>query len=289
MLDLHTHTTASDGSLSLEELVKGAKKAGLKAIAITDHDNIRSAKRISPRAGTGVEVIPGVELTVYDYPLGYLDIHVLGLFINPKNRTLNSKLAKLEKEREAQKKATVARLVELGYKITFAEVQKKAKGVVGRPHIAMVLAEKYPAEFRSVGDVFAKLLGRGKPAYLERRTGFSLRQATSIIHDAGGLAILAHPFIYPYEPEKLAGDFRRLGGDGLETHYDYVANQPEAKRTAAENDRLIADGSSLAKKLGLLECGGSDFHGVNKGQVLGGFGAPDTLLAPLKAARRKPL
>jgi hypothetical protein len=289
MLDLHTHTTASDGSLSLEELVKAAKKAGLKAIAVTDHDNIRSTKRITARTGTGIEVIPGVELTVYDYPLGYLDIHVLGLFINPKNRALNSKLAKLEKEREEQKKATVARLAELGYKITFAEVKKKAKGAVGRPHIAMVLAEKYPAEFRSVGEVFAKLLGRGKPAYLERRTGFSLRQAISLIHDAGGLAILAHPLIYPYELEKLAGDFRRLGGDGMETHYDYLANQPEAKRTEAENAGLITKGSSLAKKLGLLESGGSDFHGVNKGQVLGGFGAPDTFLAPLKAARRKPL
>jgi predicted metal-dependent phosphoesterase TrpH len=287
MLDLHTHTTASDGSFSLEELVKAAKKAGLKAIAITDHDNIRSAKRI--RASTGIEVIPGVELTVYDYALGYRDIHVLGLFINPKDKTLNSKLARLEKEREAQKKATVARLVKLGYRITFAEVKKKAKGVVGRPHIAMVLKEKYPEEFHSVGEVFAKLLGRGKPAYLERRTGFGLGQAIALIHGAGGIAVLAHPFIYPYKPAKLAADFRRLGGDGMETHYDYATNQPEKRHSLAENGRLIAKGSSLAKSLGLLQSGGSDFHGANKGQVLGCFGAPDALLAPLKSARRKPL
>ena len=287
MIDLHTHTTSSDGSLSLDELVKAAKKAGLKAIAITDHDNIRSAKRIT--AGAGVEVIPGVELTVYDYTLGYRDIHVLGLFINPKDKALNSKLVRLEKEREAQKKATVARLVKLGYKITFAEVKKKAKGVVGRPHIAMVLKEKYPAEFDSVGEVFAKLLGRGKPAYLERRTGFSLAQAIALVHGAGGIAVLAHPFVYPYKPAKLAADFRRLGGDALETHYDYLANQPEKKHSRTENERLIAKGSSLAKSLGLLESGGSDFHGVNKGQALGSFGAPDALLAPLKAARRKPL
>ncbi len=289
MIDLHTHTTASDGSLSLDELVKAAKKAGLKAVAITDHDNIRSARRITAGMAGGMEVIPGVELTVYDYPLRYLDIHVLGIFIDPKNRALNSKLAKLEKDREAQKKATVALLQKLGYKITFAEVRKKAKGVVGRPHIAMVLAEKYPGKFHSLSDVFVKLLGRGKPAYLERKTGFGLSEAIRVVHGAGGLAILAHPFVYPYRPEKLAGDFMRLGGDGLETHYDYVANQPEVKRTVAENAKLLARGRSLARGLGLLECGGSDFHGVNKGQRLGRSAAPDALLGRLKAARRKPL
>lgn len=289
MIDLHTHTTSSDGSLSLDELVKAAKRARLKAIAITDHDNIRSAKLISEGIGAGMEVIPGVELTVYDYPLRYHDIHVLGILIDPKSKALNSKLAKLEKDREAQKKATVARLVKLGYRITFAEVKRKAKGVVGRPHIAMVLAERYPKEFHSLSDVFAKLLGRGKPAYLERKSGFSLGDAIRIIHGAGGLAILAHPFVYPYKPAKLAADFRRLGGDGMETHYDYVVNQPEVKRSRAENARLIVRGSELARTLGLLECGGSDFHGVNKGQKLGRFGAPDTLLARLKAARGKPL
>jgi len=285
MIDLHSHTTASDGSLSLGELVLAAKKAGLKAIAITDHDNIRSAKRITAGTGAGMEVIPGVELTVYDYRMGYRDIHVLGLFIDPENKALGSKLAKLEKEREAQKKATVTKLRELGYKITFAEVKRKAKGAVGRPHIAMALREKYPKEFRSVSDVFGKLLGRGKPAYLERRAGFGLAGAISLIHGAGGIAVLAHPFVYPYKPEKLAADFRRLGGDALETYYDYVTNQPEVKRSRAENAELIARGRSLAKKLGLMDSGGSDFHGANKGQALGRFGAPDALLAGLKAAR----
>jgi 3',5'-nucleoside bisphosphate phosphatase len=287
VIDLHTHTTSSDGSFSLEELVKAAKKAGLKAIAITDHDNIRSAKRITAGMGAGMEVIPGVELTVYDYPLRYHDIHVLGIFIDQKNAQLNSKLSKLEKEREAQKKATVSKLNKLGYKITFAEVKKKAKGVVGRPHIAMVLVERYPKEFRSLSDVFAKLLGRGKPAYIERKSGFGLAEAIALIHGAGGIAVLAHPFVYPYKPENLAGDFRRLGGDGMETYYDYATNQPEVKRTAAENAGLIARGHSLAKKLGLLECGGSDFHGANKGQKLGRFGAPDALLARLKASSRQ--
>ncbi|MDD5340340.1 MAG: PHP domain-containing protein [Candidatus ainarchaeum sp.] len=287
MIDLHVHTTASDGSLSLDALVKAAKKAGLKAIAVTDHDNIRSA-RLAAKTG-GIEVIPGVELTVYDYPLHYLDIHVLGIFIDPENKALNSKLAKLEKEREAQKKATVKKLRELGYKITFAEVKKKARGVVGRPHIAMALAERYPKEFPSVSVVFEKLLARGRPAYLERKAGFGLGEAIALIHAAGGIAILAHPFVYPYRPEKLAADFRRLGGDALETHYDYIANRPERKTTRKENDALLARGISLAGELGLLQSGGSDFHGVNKGQALGGFGAPDALLERLRPARRKPL
>jgi 3',5'-nucleoside bisphosphate phosphatase len=283
MIDLHTHTTASDGSLSLEALVKAAKKAGLKAIAITDHDNIRSARMAAKTEG--IEVIPGVELTVYDYPLHYLDIHVLGIFIDPKNKALNSKLAKLEKEREAQKKATVALLRKLGYKITFAEVKKKAKGVVGRPHIAKVLVERYPKEFPSVSAVFEKLLGRGRPAYLERKDGFGLGEAIALIHAAGGRAILAHPFVYPYKPEKLAADFRRLGGDALETHYDYITNRPERKTTRKENDALLARGISLAGALGLLQSGGSDFHGVNKGQKLGLSAAPDALLERLRPAR----
>jgi hypothetical protein len=285
VIDLHAHTTASDGSLSLRNLVAAAKKAGLKAIAITDHDTVLGAKKTSAiERGSAMEFIPGVELSVYDRRLGYADIHVLGLYIDPENRKLCKKLAWLAGQREAQKKATVAKLRKLGYEITFAAVRTKARGVVGRPHIAMALAEKYPKEFRSLGDVFAKLLGRGRPAYLERKTGFGLAEAISLIHDAGGLAFLAHPFVYQYDKKKIAADFRRLGGDGLETHYDYVTNQPEVKRTAKENARLVSRASALASELGLLQSGGSDFHGTVKRQKLGKFGAPDAFLVRIKAA-----
>lgn len=285
MIDLHTHTAASDGSFSYDELVSKARIIGLKAIAITDHDTIAGVKNI--KKIPGLEVIPGVELSIFDRTLDYMDIHVLGLYINPNNKNLNQELEKLSKEREAQKKATVEKLNELGYKITFEDVKKKATGTVGRPHIAKTLLEKYPNDFCSISDIFIKLLGRGKPAYIEREVGFSLRQAIDLIHSADGLAFLAHPFVYPYDSKKLFNDFRRLGGDGLETFYDYVTNRPEVKITEKENIAMIAQAEHMALDLGMLECGGSDFHGENKGQRLGTFCAPYEMLEMIKEFKRK--
>ncbi|VVC03812.1 DNA polymerase III PolC-type [Candidatus Bilamarchaeum dharawalense] len=283
MIDLHTHTNASDGSLTLEQLVEHAKSVGLKAIAITDHDCVLSAAKI-PKTKSKFEVIPGVELSIYDHQLGYLDIHLIGLYINPKNPGLVKRLDQLQKEREAQKKATVAKLNELGYKITFDEVKKKADGSVGRPHIAKVLLEKYPNDFSSISDVFSKLLGRGKKAYLDRDIGFSLKEAIELVHGAGGLAFLAHPFLYPYDSKKLVSDFKKLGGDGLETFYDYITNRSEVKLTEKENIAMIVQAEHLAMDFDLLECGGSDFHGQSKGQQLGIFCAPDEVLGLIKEA-----
>lgn len=287
MIDLHAHTTASDGSLTFDELVALAKKGGLKALAITDHDNVQSAKKITCREP--LEVIPGIELSVFDHALGYEDVHVIGLFIDPKHETLNSKLDTLG--REEQKKATVAKLNELGYAITYEEVKAKSQGVVGRPHIAMVLMEKYPSEFPKMVDVFNKLLGRGRPACIGRESGFGLGEAIALIHAAGGLAILCHPFIYPYDADALASKFKELGGDGIEVYYDYAANRPSVPTTPEENQVLIGRAKGLARRFCLLESGGSDFHGKGKRgyQELGLFGAPDEALSRLKAARGKPL
>jgi 3',5'-nucleoside bisphosphate phosphatase len=287
MIDLHAHTTASDGSHPFEEVVAMAARGGLKAVAITDHDNVQSAKRITGHEP--LEVIPGIELSVFDHALGYEDVHVIGLFIDPKHAALNSKLNSLG--REEQKKATVAKLNELGYEITFDEVKARSEGVVGRPHIAIVLMEKYPDEFPRMVDVFNKLLGRGKPACIGREAGFGLGEAISLIHSAGGLAILCHPLLYPYEPGKLVREFKSLGGDGMEVYYDYRANRPGVPITPEENGRLIGQSKALAAQHGLLESGGSDFHGRGKRgyQELGLFGAPDGVLEALKAAGRKPL
>ncbi|MFH0884592.1 MAG: PHP domain-containing protein [Candidatus Micrarchaeota archaeon] len=281
MIDLHAHTNASDGTLSFEELIAEAARGGLKALAITDHDNVQSAIRITGREP--LEVIPGIEISVFDHSLGYEDIHVIGLFIDPKSKSLNSKLDLLG--REEQKKATVAKLNELGYKITYAEVKAKSEGVVGRPHIAMVLMEKYPAEFPKMADAFNKLLGRGKPACIGRESGFGLGEAISLIHEARGLSFLCHPFIYPYDADRLVAGFKRQGGDGLEVYYDYQANRPGVPITTAENKHLIKQAKALAAKNGLVESGGSDFHGKGKRghQRLGVFGAPDEVLARIKS------
>lgn len=286
MIDLHTHTSASDGTLGLEELVAEARRAGLKALAVTDHDTIQSAARMRPVRG--IRLIRGVELTVFDERLGYEDVHVLGLSIDPAEKRLAAKLSSLEKARERQKKDTVRLLRELGYSITFAEVKAEAAGSVGRPHIARVLMRKYPGEFPSVASAFDKLLARGRKAYIGRETGFSLREAAALVKGAGGLSFVAHPLLYPYDSEELLADFKEAGGDGVETYYDYVGNRPAVKMTKGENDRIIRRYRALARDLGLLESGGSDFHGANKGTSLGSFGAPDALLATLESAGGKP-
>src|SRR5512143_339571 len=248
MIDLHTHTTASDGTSTFEELVREAGRVKLKALAITEQDNLGSASRI-PGTDSGVELIPGIELTIYDRDLGYNDVHVLGLFIDPRDAGLNQKLGKLERERTEQKVATVGRLRELGYDITFEEVRAEAKGVVGRPHIAKVLLRKHPEEFDSISAVFVKLLGRGKKAYLERSSGVGLKEAAALVHGAGGVAVMAHPDIYPYDPRKLLSDFKAAGGDGAEVHYDYIRNRPEAKLTEKQNLALIRKYRKLAGEL----------------------------------------
>lgn len=286
MIDLHTHTKASDGILSLEELVKEAENAGLKAIAITDHDTVQNARRIKD-ISTSIEAIPGIEISVYDNKLDYIDLHVLGLFIDPENPKLLSVLERLEKEREDQKKAIVSKLNELGYEITYGEARKKAAGAVGRPHIAKVLMERYPKQFPSISGVFEKLLDQGKPAFLSRTAFFCLDDAIGLIHEAGGLAILAHPAVYEYNLKKLLGDFKRLGGDGIETVYDYARNYERRGYKEENNAGISKKLHQLAEEMGFLESGGSDSHGPNKGAKLGHLDVPDEFLHRLKAVLKQ--
>lgn len=281
MIDLHTHTKASDGALSLEELIAEAEKAGLSAVAITDHDTVQAARKIKD-IKTSMEAIPGIEISVYDNKLDYIDLHVLGLFIDPENPKLLSTLERLEKEREDQKKAIVSKLNELGYGITYEEVKKKAEGAVGRPHIAMVLMEKYPEQFRSISGVFEKLLEQGKPAFSSRTAFFCLDDAIQLIHEAKGLAILAHPAVYKYDLERLLKDFKRLGGDGIETVYDYARNYERNGYKEEDNKRISEELHRQAERVGFLESGGSDFHGPNKGARLGQLDVPDEFLPKLK-------
>jgi predicted metal-dependent phosphoesterase TrpH len=284
VIDLHTHTTASDGSYSFEEIVKEAEQVGLKALAITDHDTVESSKLIK-KTKSSIELIAGVELTVFDSDLGYDDIHVVGLFINPEDPILSSKLEALGKARENQKRATVDRLVELGYEITFEEVKAKTTGAIGRPHIARVLLEKYPHEFSTLYDVFEKLLGRGKKAYVGRDQGFSFREAADLISNARGLSFLAHPFLCPYESKKLIADFKEAGGNGVETYYDYMRNAP--KVTPDKNIEIQQKCHKIAEELDLLESGGSDFHGKNKRQKLGEYVVSDEILENIRKALKR--
>ncbi|MBU0532869.1 PHP domain-containing protein [Candidatus Micrarchaeota archaeon] len=289
MIDLHLHTNSSDGTFNLEQLVKKVETAKLKAIAITDHDTVQSALKIK-NLKTNIEVIPGIEISVYDNKLNYIDLHVLGLFIDPENPKLLSTLERLEKEREGQKRGIIKKLNKLGYDITYESAKKYATGSFGRPHIARALMEKYPDEFTSISDVFEKLLDQGKPAFRSRTAFFCLKEAISLIHKTHGIAILAHPMVYSdvrgYDLENVLTDFKGLGGDGIETVYNYAQNYPRHGYKEEDNVKITKKLQLLAKKFNFLESGGSDFHGPNKGAKLGTFGLPNEFLDHLKAARK---
>jgi hypothetical protein len=282
MIDLHTHTRASDGIYSARELAQMAKQAGLSAIAITDHDTLDSAKEAIGIHDSGIEIVPGIEISVYDRALGYTDIHVLGLLIDPNELGINSAIKRMHEQRQEQKIAIIEKLKGFGFQITFDEVKAMAPGSVGRPHIARVLLEKYPEKFEGISDVFKKYLDRGKPAFVTRKEDIGLKEAIGIVHEAGGIAVLAHPVIYEYEENKLIDDFISLGGDGIETVYDYASNY-SWKGFNEENNMLIRKRMERkADALDILQSGGSDFHGPKKGAPLGKLDIPDRFLEAMK-------
>lgn len=245
-VDLHMHSTASDGALPPHEVVAAAQRAGLSAIALTDHDTIdglASARRAG--AELGVRVVPGVELSAVD---DGDEIHVLGLHLSHPE-SLASALAELRETRRERAKTTVAILNSLGVPVTLDAVFAAAgDGAVGRPHIARALvAGGWARDFR---DAFDRWLGTGKPACVEKRT-VTFAEAAQLIHDAGGLAVYAHPggAASRADLEELAS----LGLDGVEVRHP--------SHTADEIARLGA----LVADLALVPSGGSDWHGAPEG------------------------
>jgi len=260
-IDLHTHTTASDGVLRPRELVKKAIKEKIKVLAITDHDSISGIDEAIKAAKDKIIVIPGVELSCDEPP--FIDFHVLGLDIDHENPKLVELLKKSKKGRIQQKKDMIAKLNKLGFKISFKEVSSIAKGEIGRPHIAKILLKNNPNKISSMQEVFDLYLGNGKKAFCKRKLKVSMKEAIRTIHLAGGLAFLAHPGVYKDEyAKKLVNMFIKKGGDGIETYYPYYKNMK--KVTKKENTRKKSLFKKIAKIRKLLECGGTDFHGNGK-------------------------
>src|SRR3989344_7971847 len=220
-IDLQNHTVASDGESTPEELVDLAIEKGLSAIAITDHDSVASLKKaIKYSRGRNIEVIPGIELSCDDPLLGYDKIDVLGLFVDFNNKKLIGMTEHINRRREENKKQIIGKLKGFGYEIDYDDVKKTVKGTFGRPHIAKYLLKKYPSEFSSVADVFDKLIGTGKKAFVETHDRVSIKAAINAIRESGGISILAHPGIYPKEDSvRLIDYFIDNHGDGIETYY----------------------------------------------------------------------
>lgn len=245
-VDLHMHSTASDGALPPDEVVAAAQRAGLSAIALTDHDTVDGLDS-ARRAGEalGIRVVAGIELSAVD---DGREIHVLGLHLSHPEH-LAVALAELRETRRERAKTTVAILNSLGVPVTLDAVFAAAgDGAVGRPHIARALvAGGWARDFR---DAFDRWLGSGKPACVEKRT-VTFAEAARLIHDAGGLAVYAHP-----GGAASRGDLEELsslGLDGIEVRHP--------SHTADEIARI----GSLADELGLVPSGGSDWHGAAEG------------------------
>jgi len=251
-VDLHTHSAASDGSLSPAGVVELAERRRLAAVALTDHDTVAGlpeARRAARRLA--VRFICGVEISA-EYVGGAL--HMLGLGIDPADRALRDLLRRLVHARRQRNPRMITKLRQLGIDITLSEVRALAGGaVVGRLHMAAVLCRK--GYVRTVQEAFARYLGYGAPAFVDKER-LSPPEAIQGIHAAGGLAVLAHPPQLNYRNlahlNCTVRDLMAHGLDAIEVyHYDHTPQQT----------RWYLD---LARGLGLLVAGGSDFHGPAK-------------------------
>jgi 3',5'-nucleoside bisphosphate phosphatase len=255
-VDLHSHSTASDGSKSPSALVAAAKAAGLAAIALTDHDTMAGvAEAASAGEQAGVRVVPGVELSAVDDDR---EVHLLGLHIQ-RPAVLEDALRTFRDTRETRARQIVEKLNTLGVTISFEDVLARAgDAAIGRPHVARVLIEGGWA--RDSRDAFDRYLGAGRPAYVPKHR-LSVADAITLIHAGGGIAVVAHPG--PDGRRETLERYAGLGLDGVEVRHP--------GHTTEDMNRLGA----LAAFLGLLPSGGSDWHGASEGpRVLGVMRVP---------------
>jgi 3',5'-nucleoside bisphosphate phosphatase len=280
MIDLHVHTNMSDGSLSPAEVVRLSAEKGLHAIAITDHDTVEGiAEAQAEGLESGVEVIPGVEMSVQWNP-GI--VHILGFFIRPDDRNLLASLAYLARGREDRIPRIVSKLNDCGVHISVEEVAlESGGGVPGRPHVANVMVRK--GIVNAVQEAFDLYLGKGAPAYV-KKTKISPEEAMRVIKEAGGLPVLAHPHTLD-EPNssrlrEIIRGFVSEGLEGIEVYYP---------KHTAEQTKMFLD---LASEFDLAITGGTDFHGAGRPEVeLGVFPGrgplPYSILRDMKARLRR--
>lgn len=248
-IDLHLHTTASDGRLTPEELVLAARRLKLTLIAITDHDTTAGIPEAQALAKGNPVIIPGIELSTADN--GH-DVHLLGYFIDIDYAGLQDSLRDFRDARDNRARRIVNRLDELNLPITWEQVAKVANGgAIGRPHIAQAMVQAGHA--RNVSEAFEKYLYTGGPAYIARKR-LTPEQGVALIHDAGGVAILAHPGLVP-DYESLVIRLVPAGLDGVEIMHP--------KNTAEIRAHLW----ELAEDYHLIPTGGSDFHNEERGPI----------------------
>ena len=279
MIDLHTHSTVSDGSDPPERIPELAAEAGCSAVALTDHDSLAGLVAARKRAGElDVTLIPGCEVSCRSVGKG--GMHVLVYFVEDDDCPLSAELAHLRFDRHHRNIRLADKLASLGLPITYAEVVAEAGGEegIGRPHFASVLVKAGAAD--SIQDAFDRFLANGRPGFVSKSRLEALdvaRLATA----SGGVAVLAHPYSLELESADLAavvGELAAAGFGGIEAIYGrYSPRQRE-------------DLCNLARRFDLVATGGSDHHGTIKPDLTVGTGrgdlkVPDQVLADLEARR----
>jgi len=259
-VDLHIHTTASDGRLSPADIVRKSAELGLTTIAITDHDTVDGVVPAleAAEAFPQLKVIPGVELST-DVPHG--EVHLLGYFIDYTDQKLLTRLEGMRNSRQERAQKMIAKLREFGIAIEWQRVQELAGGgSIGRPHIAEAMLEKgYIPSFK---EAFTRYIGRDGPAYVEREKITSV-EAVELVLLANGLPVLAHP-LTDSDPETLIPQLKAAGLVGIEACYNSYH---------ADTIKYL---SALAEQHSLIVTGGSDYHGIDAAieTMIGGADVP---------------
>lgn len=279
IIDLHVHSNASDGTFTPTELVAEAKRAGLSAFALTDHDTTAGvAEAVRAAEACGMELIPGVELSA---EFEGEEVHVLGLFIDIENTVLQKQMAVFRNSRDNRNVYMLEKLRAEGFDITLKALEASFPGaVITRAHIARYLVNK--GYVPSMKTVFAKYIGKGCRCYVPRPK-VTPADAVDYITAAGGTAILAHPVLYNInhiQLQRMLQEMKLHGLTGIEAIYseNTVADDIVLKRIASDE--------------GLFISGGSDFHGANKPDIRLGVGrgkmrVPYSVLETIKAARAR--
>ena len=279
VIDLHTHSTVSDGTEAPARVVELAHEAGCSALALTDHDSLAGLPEARARAEeVGIRLVPGCEVSCLPSPAGG-GVHVLVYFVDDPASPLGRELEALRHDRAGRNQALLERLHELGVEITWEQVVARAGSAegVGRPHFAQALIEVGAAA--DTVEAFDVWLGNGGRAYIPKAR-LTVADVVALARASGGVASLAHPFTTRLEGRALAdwvAEQAAAGLVGLEAHYGSAT--PDERRAAVD----------LARRLGLVPTGGSDFHGSAKEVAVGtGNGTlrvPDGVLDELEAAR----
>lgn len=279
-IDLHTHSTASDGTFSPTEIINEALKLAGKenpvVLALTDHDTVFGIEEFQKTASKyqkQLTAISGIEISTNYHGV---EIHMLGYNINPSNKFLLDKLTIYRESRDGRNAKIIKKLQEQGFKISMDEIHPDKPGeTIGRPHIAKLLMKKKYVS--SIQEAFDKYLAEGRICYVERIMP-TPKEAIDLIKSSGGIPVLAHLMLYKKlnaaQKETLVHELKEYGLAGLETYYNTY--------TPVEQEYV----SSLAKQWGLLKTGGTDFHGQNKPHISlfngqGEMNVPESILPEL--------